>query len=86
LPFICRNFWKITTYFAELSSPATLTGDVSQKVTNSTMSGWRPEQPCNDLPPLPRAGEIETRPVLKQCIAARAALAEYQAFKRLIFE
>mgnify|MGYP006915254494 CR=1 FL=1 len=28
------------------------------------------------MPPLPPAAEVETRPVLKQCIAARAALAE----------
>jgi Fic family protein len=40
------------------------------------MTDWRPDQPYNDLPPLPPAAEVETRPVLKQCIAARAALAE----------
>ena len=32
--------------------------------------------PYNDLPPLPPAVELETRAVLKQCITARAALAE----------
>ena len=40
------------------------------------MIDWRADQPYNDLPPLPPAAEVETRPVLKQCIAARAALAE----------
>ena len=36
---------------------------------------WRPDQPHNALPPLPPAGEIETKAVLKRCISARAALA-----------
>ncbi|MFM7669047.1 MAG: Fic family protein, partial [Betaproteobacteria bacterium] len=48
------------------------------------MSSWRPEQPYNDLPPLPPEAEIETRPVLKQCIAARAALAELKQAAELI--
>ena len=37
---------------------------------------WRPEKPYNDLPLLPPGIELETKPVLKQCISARAALAE----------
>jgi len=37
---------------------------------------FRPDRAFNDLPPLPPAAEIETRPVLKLCIEARAALAE----------
>ena len=40
------------------------------------MISWRPDLPHNDLPPLPPAVELETRAVLKQCISARAALAE----------
>lgn len=48
------------------------------------MTGWRPEQPYNDLPTLPPAAEVETRPVLKQCIAARAALAELKQAAELI--
>jgi len=48
------------------------------------MSDWRPDQPYNDLPPLPPAAEVETRPVLKQCIAARAALAELKQAAELI--
>jgi Fic family protein len=35
-----------------------------------------PLQPYNDLPLLPPAGELETKSVLKQCIAANTALAE----------
>ena len=37
---------------------------------------WRPEQPFNELPTLPPAVKLETRAILKQCIEARAALAE----------
>ncbi|NLZ12332.1 MAG: Fic family protein [Alcaligenaceae bacterium] len=48
------------------------------------MTSWRPDQPYNDLPPLPPATEVETRPVLKQCIAARAALAELKQAAELI--
>ncbi len=49
-----------------------------------SMTHWRPDQPYNDLPPLPPATEVETRPVLKQCIAARAALAELKQAAELI--
>ena len=48
------------------------------------MTTWRPDQPYNDLPPLPPAIELETRTVLKQCIAARAALAELKQAAELI--
>jgi Fic family protein len=48
------------------------------------MTDWRADQPYNDLPPLPPAAEVETRPVLKQCIAARAALAELKQAAELI--
>ena len=37
---------------------------------------WRPDQPYNQLPPLPPAKEVtETLGILKACIPARAALA-----------
>lgn len=48
------------------------------------MSLWRPDLPYNDLPPLPPAMELETRAVLKQCILARAALAELKQAAELI--
>lgn len=48
------------------------------------MSNWRADQPYNDLPLLPPGVEVETRPVLKQCIAARAALAELKQAAELI--
>lgn len=45
---------------------------------------WVPEQPYNDLPPLPPAAELETRAILKACITARAALAELKSAANLI--
>lgn len=48
------------------------------------MTAWHPDQPYNDLPPLPPAVDLETRPVLKRCIAARAALAELKQAAELI--
>lgn len=36
---------------------------------------WLPEQPFNNLPPLPPTVELETHAVQKACIPARAALA-----------
>ncbi|KPL55011.1 addiction module protein [Prosthecomicrobium hirschii] len=47
---------------------------------------FSPEQPFNDLPPLPPAPELETRAVLKALIEARAALAELKATSALIPE
>jgi Fic family protein len=48
------------------------------------MTAWSPDLPYNDLPPLPPGSELETRVVLKQCIAARAALAELKQAAELI--
>ncbi len=45
---------------------------------------WRPEQPFNELPILPPAADLETKPILKQCISARAALAELKQAAELI--
>jgi Fic family protein len=53
-------------------------GDISQS------KGWRPDRAYNDLPRLPPVAELETRPVLKQCIAARAALAELKQAAELL--
>lgn len=47
-------------------------------------SAWRPDFPFNQLPPLPPAAELETKVVLKQCITARAALAELKQAAELI--
>lgn len=43
-----------------------------------------PSQPYNDLPGLPPAVDIETKPLLKACIEARAALAELKIAGALI--
>jgi len=58
-----------------------------QKATFSDMStpvGWHPDRPYNDLPRLPPALDLEPRAVLKQCVAARAALAELKQAAELI--
>ncbi len=47
-------------------------------------SQWRPDRPYNGLPPLPPNIDLETKPVLKQCIRARAALAELKQAAELI--
>ncbi len=57
---------------------------MSQKPQKSTTLPWRADQPYNDLPPLPPAAVLETRTVLKQCITARAALAELKQAGELI--
>lgn len=60
---------------------------MAQKTHSGDMSrpaGWQPHRPHNDLPPLPPAVELETKPVLKQCVTARAALAELKQAAELI--
>jgi len=48
------------------------------------MSRWRPDRPWNRLPRLPPKVELESKPVLKQCITARAAVAELKQAAELI--
>lgn len=45
---------------------------------------FRPDRPFNDLPPLPPAADVESRPILKACIEARAALAQLKVAGDLI--
>lgn len=40
------------------------------------MTTWQPEVPYNDLPPVPRAADLETRDVLKAAIRANRTLAQ----------
>ena len=47
-------------------------------------SQWRPDRPYNDLPRLPPNFDLETKPVLRQCIRARAALAELNQAAEMI--
>lgn len=46
--------------------------------------GWRSDVPYNELPLLPPKAELETKKILKQCILARAALAELKQAAELI--
>jgi Fic family protein len=48
------------------------------------MSRWRPDRPWNDLPRLPPRVELESKPVLKRCVTARAALAGLKQAAELI--
>ncbi len=48
------------------------------------MQGWDPNQPFQELPPLPPERDIETKTILKHCIAARASLAELKQAAELI--
>ncbi|MBC8327404.1 MAG: Fic family protein, partial [Planctomycetes bacterium] len=50
----------------------------------TSLHSWRPDRPFNSLPELPPTADLETRAVLKQCILARAALAELKAAAELI--
>ena len=43
-----------------------------------------PARPYNDLPALPPSQDVETKPVLKACVEARAALAELKISGQLI--
>jgi Fic family protein len=49
-----------------------------------SLNDWRADRPYNALPALPPDREIETRSVLKQCVASRSALAELKVAAALI--
>ena len=49
---------------------------MAQILENESISRWNPNAPYNELPPLPPPIDLETKLVLKQCIAARAAIAQ----------
>ncbi len=51
---------------------------------DDTTRSWVPDRPHNDLPLLPPKVELETRPVLKGCVEARAALGELKQASELI--
>jgi Fic family protein len=48
------------------------------------LPAWNPQQPFNELPPLPPNADLETKGILKQCIQARSALAELKQAGELI--
>lgn len=72
----CRNNTTIST--------RTLATSIKQVNLNMSNTAWDPQQPYNHLPLLPPAQEIETRPILKACIKARAALAELKQAGELL--
>lgn len=59
---------------------------MSPKVNKNdiTRRTWKPDAPYQALPGLPPSAELETKPVLKQCITARAALAQLKQAAELI--
>lgn len=63
--------------------PATYPRDVSRKRGLIDMP-FSPDRPYNDLRPLPPQKDVETKAILKACIAARAALAELRVSGQLI--
>jgi len=48
--------------------------NLSKRDADTSMNEFNPERAYNNLPPLPPKAEIESRPILKACIGARAAL------------
>lgn len=56
----------------------------SVTTTKANPLGWRADAPYNDLPTLPPPFELETKAVLKQCMEARARLAELKQAAQLI--
>src|SRR5688572_18083206 len=48
------------------------------------MTRWRPDRAWNGLPKLPPKVELESKVILKQCVTARAALAELKQAAELI--
>ena len=44
--------------------------------TKQFKPSWRPDKPYNEIPRLPPKVDVETKEILKQCIRARASLAE----------
>jgi Fic family protein len=63
--------------------PTTYPPDMS--IANGLLDmSFRPDRPYNDLPDLPPRQDVETKAVLKACIAARAALSELRVSGQLI--
>lgn len=67
-----------------MSIESTYGDHMSIKTDFVNMSIWNPERPYNRLPLLPPGHELETKAVLKQCIKARAAVAEVKQAAELI--
>jgi Fic family protein len=58
---------------------------MSKEARNVNISpGWDPESPYDDIPGLPPKVDLESKAILKQCITARAAVAELKQAAELI--
>ena len=60
---------------------------MSQKQKNvdtRSLAEWHADKPHDELPRLPPKCELETKPVLKECIEARAALGQLKQAVELI--
>jgi len=57
--------------------------NTSEKASKSNIS-WHPKRPYDALPDLPPLADLESKPILKAAIAARAALATLDASTELI--
>ena len=51
---------------------------------NNMTAAWRADQPFDSIPLLPPAQDLESKRVLKQCIEARAAVAELKQAAELL--
>jgi Fic family protein len=76
----------MSTYSVEVSIGSIYALYVSKKSRFANMStvSWQPDRPFDDLPPIPSAEVLETKPVLRMCIEARAALAGLKQAAELI--
>jgi Fic/DOC family N-terminal len=82
----CRNS-IFATRSLDVSLSTTQAQDIAQKAGFGDMThagSWQPGRPYSDLRRLPPALDQETKPVLKQCVTARAALAELTQAAELI--
>ena len=68
------------TYPSIVSPKSTFENMISDRIADP----WAADRPFNGLPELPPAVELETKPVLKQCVLARAALAALKQAAALI--
>jgi Fic family protein len=70
----------------DMSMESTYSQNMSMKSKNVNMtdSPWVANEPYAQLPALPPSSDLETKAVLKQCIVARAALAELKQAAELI--
>ena len=87
LPATIAKFWFVSGT-AERSPIRRRAGeflsDFFQGFRQVVVMRFDPQQPYNDLPLLPPAGELEPRAVLKKCVAANRALAELKGAGDLI--